>query len=75
MRNWERKAAEHRLQQMRAHQLREDPPTPVVRERKPRISKVGDHWFLIHRDSVVNGFTLWTQANDRMRLYEAALGG
>jgi hypothetical protein len=72
VRNWERRTAEHRLQQMRAHQLREDPPVPVVRERKPRVEKRFPP--MVASPDPFWGFTLWTVANRRQRLYQAALG-
>lgn len=68
-----RQQAEYRLRQMRAHQLREDPPKPVVRPRKRVALREPLVW--IREPILGGGFSLWSVANKRQELYEAALGG
>lgn len=61
-RHWEAKAEQYRLAQLRAHQLRENPP--IVAERRKR-----------YRDTRVmhTGWWIVPVPNERQRLYEEAL--
>jgi len=83
--NWKQKAEAYRLQQMRAHQLREQPPVPERRERKQRPSPLifkppviwfradlSEGWISVDVARYLLGFNA---TSERAVLYEEAFRG